>query len=514
MSDLIRVKRGLLVNLPELMQGEFGFTTDEGRVYIGGVDGNVAMAKKEEVDGFGYVLTNYIDDPLDHTTAFQAAIDAAYNAGGGDVIVPKGAYTVSNVVTVKDNVRLRGAKGAVITKSSDTLQAFYCNNNSVITRLEFVSTSTVRGSSTSNHAIVVMGDNVEVSFNTIDGSKAAGIVISDSENVQVLYNTVKNTLADGIHTTNKSKNVRVFGNTCDNTGDDAIAVVSYTSNSGYCEDVYISANRVINSKSRGISHIGGKRVIIESNFIDGTASSGILVHLDAGYDTFDPQHTKISKNEINNVGIVSPTVGNQHGIEITSQASFVIVDGNTIVNTGQRAMTCAASGTKITNNRVKEADSCQYENCSYLTVIGNTYEEMRSYGLFVSVVTDSHFTNNEFINNNTLGTAGVDNAHWSGCTRCTINGNMSVDDRVTKTIERTYQLNNCTDIVFKDNKANATGKTPAFTGTSSNIEDNVVLGTVAAVGSVYAIGQMWVNTTTGAIYIHTGSGTWKTVTTT
>lgn len=48
------------------------------------------------------------DDGEDDTSAFQKAIDTAYEAGGGIVYVPEGAYTFRNNLTLRSSVVLRG----------------------------------------------------------------------------------------------------------------------------------------------------------------------------------------------------------------------------------------------------------------------------------------------------------------------------------------------------------------------------------------------------------------------
>lgn len=48
------------------------------------------------------------DGVTDNTTAFQNAIDAAFNAGGGIVYVPPGQYYFTGTLTVKSNVQLVG----------------------------------------------------------------------------------------------------------------------------------------------------------------------------------------------------------------------------------------------------------------------------------------------------------------------------------------------------------------------------------------------------------------------
>lgn len=52
MGDLIKVKKGLLADLPDLMIGEPALTTDEERFYVGGIEGNVGVAMKGEFDAY------------------------------------------------------------------------------------------------------------------------------------------------------------------------------------------------------------------------------------------------------------------------------------------------------------------------------------------------------------------------------------------------------------------------------------------------------------------------------
>jgi hypothetical protein len=49
------------------------------------------------------------DGVTDDTAAIQAAVDAAYTAGGGTVFAPRGTYKITGTLTMKENVRLMGA---------------------------------------------------------------------------------------------------------------------------------------------------------------------------------------------------------------------------------------------------------------------------------------------------------------------------------------------------------------------------------------------------------------------
>jgi polygalacturonase len=57
------------------------------------------------------------NDSTDDKTAIQAAIDAAYANGGGDVFVPAGTYDVSDSLHLKTKVRLRGVGSGSIIKA-------------------------------------------------------------------------------------------------------------------------------------------------------------------------------------------------------------------------------------------------------------------------------------------------------------------------------------------------------------------------------------------------------------
>jgi hypothetical protein len=49
----IQLKRGLEKDLPILSEGEPGFTTDTEKVFIGSSNGNIELAKMEDISGMG-----------------------------------------------------------------------------------------------------------------------------------------------------------------------------------------------------------------------------------------------------------------------------------------------------------------------------------------------------------------------------------------------------------------------------------------------------------------------------
>lgn len=66
MGDLLRIKRGLRTNLPDLMQGEFGFCTDTNELFIGAVDENLKIGGNDkeylDVKAFGAKGDGVTDD--------------------------------------------------------------------------------------------------------------------------------------------------------------------------------------------------------------------------------------------------------------------------------------------------------------------------------------------------------------------------------------------------------------------------------------------------------------------
>lgn len=140
MSDIMKkvtflLRRGLKKDLPNLLEGEMGLTTDTKELYVGTSDGRMKMADQATVDqGLGSVndkVTNLqrktdswvdvrdfgaINTVTDHTTIVQSAIDYANSIGGGIVFCPPKRYMFTNLNVLKlySNVELRGVKGLTI----------------------------------------------------------------------------------------------------------------------------------------------------------------------------------------------------------------------------------------------------------------------------------------------------------------------------------------------------------------------------------------------------------------
>jgi len=137
-------------NIPEKPLPE----TEEARVFVNGKWDLVESLYKDN----GYNAVNYFvslsgaiaDGVYDDTSAIQAALDKAGNAGGGNVYIPKGKYRVTRPINIPANVSLIGdfvspnsKKGAsegtvIVVEGSDTLldaSLFILNDNSTLSDL-------------------------------------------------------------------------------------------------------------------------------------------------------------------------------------------------------------------------------------------------------------------------------------------------------------------------------------------------------------------------------------------
>jgi hypothetical protein len=88
---------------------------------LGTAAGNLAL--RGLYDAGTYVVTDSGADPTgatDSTTVIQAAIDAAYAAGGGVVVLPTGTYLISDTLTMKAGVILRGDGQTIFSTVPDT----------------------------------------------------------------------------------------------------------------------------------------------------------------------------------------------------------------------------------------------------------------------------------------------------------------------------------------------------------------------------------------------------------
>jgi|LakMenEpi03Aug12_release.lakeMendotaPanAssembly.Ray.scaffolds.fasta_scaffold164581_2 hypothetical protein len=105
------------------------------------------------------------DGVTDDTAAIQAAIDAAFAAGGGNVWIPEGTYCVSSSIALKSNVGIIGEQNA---------STLYATGSASITGLlgattaySFAATSTLASNALQNAITLVMTSAASVSVGDV-----------------------------------------------------------------------------------------------------------------------------------------------------------------------------------------------------------------------------------------------------------------------------------------------------------------------------------------------------------
>jgi parallel beta-helix repeat protein len=376
------------------------------------------------------------------------------------------------------------------------------------------------------------GNAAEVSsLNITTGATTTGTVLISLDGLVYLVNVTSGdtptTIATNIRatsfsgwTTGGTGTTVTFTNTSNgnradiyfiSAGTGVISTTSTTQGDGYVEKVIIANNTILNGKARGITHVGGKNVVISNNIINGTASSGILIMKDNNYGTFEPLDTTIVGNQIKNVGIVLPNAGNVSGIETQVDTKDCLIENNTITHGLNRGILLAGSSIIFKGNIVyRNIGANQINPSNQVIVVGNRFEENGEQGLSIVNSVNINVTNNIAINNNTKKIAGVDNFYFSSCSKGHIANNNSIDNRSPARIERNYEYNNCSSMIISGNR-NEGGSGIAYSGTCTDM--NVIEGISGAgvpAATYHSNGQRYIDTTNGNVYFYLNS-VWKLV---
>ncbi|WP_123041922.1 right-handed parallel beta-helix repeat-containing protein [Cohnella candidum] len=402
------------------------------------------------------------DGKADDTLKIQAAVDSVGKHGGGVVYFPNGVYKVSESIVVKrDLVALEGEGwGAELrmVKHPKRVVTIQGSRDNVVRNLKISLgvANAVRNDQDVGVYVTSAASNfmVENVFGEGKGIMVRGSVVKGT----IRNNRIQNTLADGIHLTGGSRFILVTGNELSHTGDDSIAVVSYESQKALTMQVVIADNRVRNSLSRGIAHVGGYQVEIRGNVIEGTSSSGILVDRDGNYQTFAPVLTTIEGNTVTGAGTYGVRRGNQFGIEVSKGASYVTISDNSVTGSKTRGISVIADRTSIRNNVSSgNGDSGIQVGADDVVVAGNLIEKNGIYGFFAEDSDRLRFTGNRLTDNNTRNRSHTDNFLLADSDDSEITGNVSVETRKTMRIERSFELTgSCKGTVFEKNQSQGT----------------------------------------------------------
>jgi polygalacturonase len=241
----------------------------------------------------------------DNHDAIQRAFDEA-KTRQRPVAIPAGVFGYSGTL-VADGISVFAMDRTATLQALDRAnEAIVLTGRGVtIAGLAIVGAGTKRLSTFESGIIWVrQAENAAVLDLRISGSSSVGIVIDDSARVRISGNSIDGTLADSIHLTNGSSDVQVERNRIHNSGDDGISVVSYHDRT-IVHDVVIDGNQVIaNRWGRGISVVGGERVRISNNTVQGGAAdrAGIYIAAEKQWGTNAVREVQVTRNTLDDAG--------------------------------------------------------------------------------------------------------------------------------------------------------------------------------------------------------------------
>jgi len=528
-TDLFRLVAGSGINL----------TTDPGTnsVTIINTGGGGGGSSGTYVNALDYGAVG--DGVVSNNAAF-ASIRAALGSAGGTVYLPTGIYRITDSVRFVASegsgpVSIVGdGDGTVIlidnVSESHTKAPLYISGLTGVSYRNFMIKSTVpllhANRNATQHGFWIL-DCTDITVDNVscDGMAATFLLTQRSQKVQVLNCRYNNTLADGIHITDNSKNVTIIGNKGYLTGDDGIAVVSYITDGGYCEDVTIMGNHIYNSKARGIASVGGKRITIALNHVNSTVSSGLLVNKDLNYNTYDNIDVFFFGNTVLNAGQETPKegvpTGNQFGIEIATGSPGTVCESNIVRNAKTRGISgigdeISGQSHRITikSNKIAEcgSDGINFQNINGCVIEANRVESCGGYGGWFQSVSGSSFYSNYFYNNNTSATASIDNLNINNSNWCIIVGNVAEDSRSPQLVERGIEIGDSSNCkVGGNNVVQADGVTNVTFATGCSMitrMDTTFTGNGAPTATHYAPGTEYFDISSKKNYKWDGA-TWR-----
>lgn len=274
---------------------------------------NISEPRLLNVKTFGAKGDGITDDSLALQNAFNYS-----RSNGGKVYIPEGKYLHSKHLVINGSyIYGDGSSSLLLATNPDDSTIVLTGQNSSLDNVSLASTNAAfrKQGYLGTSVYVHQANEFLVSKVLINKSQGAGIMIRSSSNGKIEGNRVLNTYADAIHITAASHDVIVSKNFVDNAGDDCIAVVSYEKSDDWTTDIQISNNTVQNSKARGISVLGGMRILINNNLVKNFNSSGIYAVSEYG-------RWKTRRNE--NITIRSNTVENSGRVERGNHPSIFV----------------------------------------------------------------------------------------------------------------------------------------------------------------------------------------------
>jgi hypothetical protein len=229
--------------------------------------------------------------PQDATATLQAAFD--HLKAGGTLTLATGTYQYSIVLHVTVSGVTINGNGATLQSINPALAALQIVANNVsLSNLNLTGrVGLLRVDHTDRVRVLFSGDGFTMSDVTISGGTSAGVYLVGASNFRLDRVSVSDTRADGIQITGGSNNGQLNNVTTARTGDDAIAIVSYLSDTGPVHDIVVNSPVVKSTnQSRGLVVVGGQRITFNNINVSNTSSSA--VYIGSQGDRFDTASTK------------------------------------------------------------------------------------------------------------------------------------------------------------------------------------------------------------------------------
>lgn len=262
-------------------------------------------------------------------TAINAAIVAASSAGGGDVIVPSGTYIINAAITLKSNIKLRCAQGAVI--KNNQVHGIVLSINNIVNAT--VDSCTIIGSNSSPIIPTAATQNVINILNGSSNIKLTNNLIQGCEFACVYMDNISFTTVDN----------NTFSNLANTTGSilgvSAQTILAY----GQITDSTISNNwDVTGTNDVGIqispclaTTANSTRNTIQNNHVSNKNRYGIILYGHCAVSTQQITQVNILGNFINNISSrVFGASGSSNGMGIyLVDADVINIGYNIITNT-------------------------------------------------------------------------------------------------------------------------------------------------------------------------------------
>lgn len=480
----IQMKRGLLASLPALDIGEIGFTTDAGRIFIGGAGGNIEIAtgaggggtgpqgppgpqgpKGDPGDGSGGLEINVANFGATGEGAnYTAEINAAINslpAEGGTVVIGPGHYminagnpynTITNAtcINVKSNMTLKihpNARLEAITNNQD---------NYAIILVRAVTNVTIEGG-------WLIGER-DTHTGAVEGQCGDGIWIEGASDITIRGVKAEKMWGDGIYT-------------------------KFHPTLGNSKNILIDGVHTLNNRRQGISICAVDIMkVVNSTFetTQGTdPAAGIDIEPELGGSVsnlvIDGNIFKGNKVGIQALGIASATISDNvfdgqtmWGIYLGT-CEYYNVSGNTITGCGSHGIYLNfATDCTIANNTVKNGLShgiYALNGCYRNTFADNITEHNTGFGILLDKAHENTISNNK-ANYNTRSGINTDSSNdndifGNHCEYNTQNGvyvfagsgNTLKDNHVLYNGDNGIKATDTTDVDIKDNYAKGNSTT-------------------------------------------------------